>query len=351
MGIHAGWENTLDIFWEFPLGTMGTSGFRYLSDVADSLSIGAQAHGRRVVGNRFFRKEHLRILSTAPGGGMGPTPFWFDSGGNHKNVNRLLNSHFQNTSSGSSVLNFVRHFPVSAQPANLGGFTIRRNIGLGNDKAYVWRSAIADQLTIEWKAGQPITMTPTMLTMEALPGDEVEGATADTSSAYQNYYYMAPALQCTWNGTEFFPAGWKITSKNNTQTKYGPNSKAPTGFAMGVFEADFEMDVWIEDDFIQRYVPADNLGTSPTPTDLLGTFVCKVQGPMNESGLGEDPYYTTFNFIGKIIEVNSGNPNLGNPSTQKIKMKMVASGTTYNTCGYYIEVDGELNLWQTPDGL
>jgi hypothetical protein len=356
MGIHAGWESAVDLFWEYPLGTMGTTGFRYLSDQPDTLTIGAEAHERKVIGNRFIRKEHLRILRTNPGGALGPTPFWFSADNKQTSLNRILNSHFQNTVQACGIPPlpcYSRHYPVSTQPTNMGGFTIRRDIGLGVGSAYVWRSAIMSELAVDWRVGQPVTLTPTFATLEALPNDSVSGAVAATDPSYQRYYYMAPALDCEWNGTRFYPAGWRITSRNNVKSQWGPNSKHPIGYTLGVFEADLELDVWIDDDFYTRFVPKDNIGTSVTPTDTTGTFQCTVSGPIGtmEGGIEPSQFDTIFYFTGKIIDMPGANPNMSESPTQKVKMRMTATGTTYDTCGYYIECQENNNDWQTPDGL
>jgi len=354
MGIHAGWESAVDLFWEYPLGSMGTSGFRYLSETPDSLTIGAEAHERRVIGNRFIRKEHLRILRTVPGGALGPTPFWFSADNKQTNLDRLMNSHFQNTVQACGIPPapcWSRHYPVSTQPTNLGGFTIRRDIGLGAGSSYVWRSAIMSELSVDWKVGQPITLTPTFTTMQALPNDEVSGAVAASDSSYQRYYYQAPALECLWNGTRFFPAGFRIVSKNNVASQRGPNSKHPIGYTLGVFEAELELDVWIDDDFYTRFVPKDNIGTGATPTDTLGTFTCTVTGPIDEYAGTLTQFNTIFSFMGKIVDVPSGAPNLSAAATQKVKLRMTATGTTYDTCGYYVELQEQSHDWQTPDGL
>lgn len=350
MGIHSGWESALDLFWEFPLGTVGTTSFRYLSDQPDSLSIGAEAHARRVIGNRFLRKEHLRILKTTPGGALGPTPFWFAKNNQQTDLNRLLNSHFQNESQECGIPPlpcWSRHFPVSTQPDNLGGFTIRRNIGLGESSAYVWTSAITNKLVVDWKVGMPVMLTPEMKTLWALPNEAVTGTTND-NTAYQSYFYQAPAIGCTWNGTAFYPAGFKITSDNAVNTQWGGASKQPIGFTLGQFQASLELDVWIDDNFYSWFVPKENIGTWITPTDTLGTFVCTVQGPIAMYGSALTQFNSIFSFMGKIVDVPGGNPNMGNQSTHKVKMEMVATGTTYDTCGYYIELQEESHNWKTP---
>lgn len=354
MGIHAGWEASVDLFWEYPLGSMGTSGFRYLSDQPDTMTIGAEAHERKVIGNRFLRKEHLRILRTNPGGALGPTPFWFSADNKQTNLNRLMNSHFQNTVMACGIPPapcWSRHYPVSTQPTNMGGFTIRRDIGLGGGSAYVWRSAIMSELAVAWSVGQPITLTPTFVTMQALPNDSVSGAVAASDSSYQRYYYQAPAIACEWNGTRFNPAGFRITSRNNVKSQWSGASKHPIGYSLGVFEAELELDVWIDDTFYSRFVPVDNIGTGVTPTDTLGTFTCTVTGPLDMYGSTLTQFNSIFSFTGKIIEVPSGAPNLSDSPTQKVKMRMTATGVTYNTCGYYIELQEESHNWKTPDGL
>lgn len=352
MSVHSGWENAIDLFWEYPLGNIGSTvqGFRYLSDVPDSLTIGAESHSRKVIGNRFMRKEHLRILKTTPGGSLGPTPMWFSATNRQTNLNRLLNSHFQNQKQACGIPPapcWSRHFPVSTQPTNLGGFTIRRNIGLGATNSYVWTSAITDKLTIDWRVGMPVMLTPEMRTLWAMPGEAVS-ITANADSAYQRYYYQAPALNCLWNGTAFNPAGWRITSQNNIITQWGPSSKQPIGFNLGQFQASLELDVWIDDNFLSWFVPKANIGTSSTPADTLGTFYCKVEGPFDDYAGTLTQFNTIFEFIGKIVDIPGANPNMGNQPTHKVKAEMVASGTTYNTCGYYIEIQEESHNWQNP---
>jgi hypothetical protein len=174
---------------------------------------------------------------------------------------------------------------------------------------------------------------------------------AASDSSYQRYYYQAPALDCEWNGTRFFPAGFRIVSKNNVASQWGPNSKHPIGYTLGVFEAEMELDVWIDDDFYTRFVPKDNIGTGATPTDTLGTFTCTVTGPIDEYAGTLTQFNTIFSFMGKIVDVPSGAPNLSAAATQKVKLRMTATGTTYDTCGYYIELQEESHDWQTPDGL
>lgn len=357
MGYHAGWEHTTDLFWEFPLGTMGTSGFRWISDQPDSLNINAEGHARQVIGNRFLKDSHLRILKTAPGGALGATPFWFTPFDvNPVALNRLLNSHFQNQAQACGIPPapcYTRHFPTSQQTGTLGGFTVSRDIGLGASKAYVYTSGVMEKMVVEWKVGQPMTMVPEFRFLTGLPNSSVRGAVAASDTSYQRFYFQAPAIDIEWNGTPVQPAGFKITSSNSFNARYAPTSKSPVGFVLGRFNAELEMDVWIEDNFYSRYVPVDNIGTGVTPTDTTGTFQCTVSGPVGTMGGGGalTQFNTIFYFTGKIINVPGANQNMGNPPTQKVKMMMTATGTAYNTSGYYIEVQAEEHNWQTPDGL
>lgn len=357
MGYHAGWEHSTDLFWEYPLGSMGTSGFRWISDQPDSLNINAEAHSRVVIGNRFLRDSHLRILKTTPGGELGATPFWFTPFDVHPyEMNRLLNSHFQNQEQACGIPPFpcyTRHYPVSEQSGTLGGFTVRRDIGLGVDKAYLYTSGVMEKLTVEWKVGQPVTMKPDFRFLTGMPNQELSGAVAATDTSYQRYYYQAPAIDVLWDGTRIQPAGFKIVSTNSYNIRHAPNSKSPVGFVLGRFNAELEMDVWIDDDFYSRFVPVDSIGTGVTPVDTTGTFQCTVSGPIGTMGGGVAPsqFNTIFYFTGKIINVPGANQNMGNVPTQKVKMIMTATGTTYDTSGYYIEIEGEEHNWQTPDGL
>jgi len=355
MAIIAGWQNSINLAWERPLGTLGTSGFRWCSDQPDSLSVGAVPYARSVLGNRFHRQEDLRILKVQPQGALGATPFWFDADNWQKTLNRLLNSHFQNAESSCPTPpepGWDYHFPYSGQPGTLGGFTIARDIGLGLGRAYVFEKCIMNKLVVDWKVGQPVMLTPTFYSQNVTPNSSVSGVVFASDTSYQRHYYQAPGISCSWNGTRFHPASFKITSSNNIQTQFGPSSKQPIGFTLGVFEATLEMDVWVDENFYSRFVYIDGLGTSVTPVSTLGTFMVRIQGPeFNEYGgsFGTVFAQTDIYFTGKIVDVPSCNPNMGNEATQKVKMIMTATGTTPAKSGYYIKTYGIPDPWQPID--
>ena len=342
---HVGWENRIAMVFERPLGTTDSTGFLWVSSDADSMGLGAEATRRQVYGNRYLLNPHLQVLKSNPGGDLGATAFWFDTDGTQTNLNRILNSHFQNTYEICPIeeICYVAHFPVSEQPGTLSGWSIARDIGLGLGTSYLWSSCVANKLEVSWAPGRPVELKPSFLALDGQPAGSCPGLIA-TDTAYQDFLYQAPNIAVTWNGTTIQTAGFKVESDNQMNVKHDPSSLSPVGFTMGRFSANLELKVWVDDDFFSDFVP-DYLGSGVSPTDQLGTFQALISGPNNGDG---ETYTSTIYFYGKIVDMPSGQPNDQGIQTIKVEMTSPDTGTKYTDAGYYIRVRGSSVVWQTP---
>ena len=344
---HLGWENRLGFFWERPLGTGETTGVQWISDVADTMSLGAEATRRKVYGNRYMFNQHLQVLKSNPAGFPGAMALWFERLGKQKFLNRILNTHFQNQYSACPVPPlpcFVAHFPVDEQPSTVSGFTIARDIGSGWNHSYLWESCVANQLELAWSPGKPITVNPTFISLNGQP-DEAAPGTVSTDLLYQFMLHQAPNITCTWNSNPLSIAGFKITSNNGIIVKHDPSSITPVGLAFGNFVASLEFQTWVDDDFQTRFVP-DYLGSGISP-ELTGEFEAVVLGPTIDFGSGDlRTFYATIHFQGKIVDIPNSQPKADGIQTVKVEMTSPGTGSLYTDAGYYIKLDSMYEDWQ-----
>ena len=343
---HLGWENRLAFFWENPLGTVEAIGKTWISDAADTMSLGAEATRRKVYGNRYMVNTHLQVLKSSPAGSPGAIAMWFEKLGKQTFLNRILNSHFQNTYDACPLPPlpcFVAHFPVDEQPSELTGFSIARDIGLGWANSFLWENCVANQLEISWGVGKPILCNPTFISLNGQPDEAAPGLVA-SDTAYQPMLYQAPNIVCTWGGTHVSVASFKITSNNGIMVKHDPSSITPVGMSLGNFTASLEFQTWVDDDFQTRFVP-NYLGTGISP-ELTGVFEAVVRGPTIEIGGVMKVFYATLHFHGKIVDVPNAQPKADGLQTVKVEMTSPGTGDTYEDAGYYIKLDSAYENWQ-----
>jgi hypothetical protein len=344
MATYNGWENAIELRWEYPLGTVKTGTdslpFNWLSESPDSLSVGAMPSTRRVFGYRYLDDSHLRLLQAAPAGALGPQPLWFTESGTAHRLNRLLSSHFQNAVVGCSIPDpvdcYAVHFPQPTQPGTWGGFRIFQHYGDGTE-AYRWVSGVMDKMTIGWVPGQPVTITPEFKFLEVNPAYPVGTEVTPWTSEF-NYMYgicAAPLIKVKWNGTVIEVAGFRVISENNITTRYSTSSRTPVGFLMGEYIATLELDVWMSDDFYSLFV-GDYLGTGVVPVDKKGTCIIGMLGPTSTGGTVTETYNINIQMIGKIIDIPSISPK-GRSGIQTIKMQMTGEGTGFDS-PFYIKV-------------
>ena len=346
MASHLGWENRTSFFWERPLGTGETTGILWLSAEADSMGLGAEATRRRVYGNRYMLNAHLQVLKSNPGGSLGATELFFDRAGTQTTLNRMLNTHFQNTAAACPVPPlpcWVAHFPVNEQPASLSGFTIARDIGLDFGSAYVWESCVCNELVLDWQPGKAMTIKPTFVALDGQPDTAAPGIVA-TDVSYQYQLYQAPNIACTWNGSKVETAGFTITSNNGIVVKHDPSSISPVGMTLGNWAAKLQLKVWVDDDFY-KYVP-NSLGSS-VPIDTTGTFEAVITGPTvsDESG-SSFTYMGTVHFHGKVVDMPNAQPTKDGIQIINVEMTSPETGGSYDDAGYFIKIDSSSFPWQ-----
>ncbi len=341
------WQRKIAYFWEYPLSVNvdNFNGWLWLSGDADSLSFNTTEVQRRTWGDRYFRKEHLRVSTSAPSGGLGKLALWHDDSGNTDRINRVLNNHFQNTEEMCPPYPlpcFVAHYPITEVGSTLSGCTILKDIGDGISSANVFESCIASNLQVSWKAGEPVFITPSYRALNGHPRGNVTGAIVSASEGYQDALCKAPEVKCEWNGVKLNVASWKITSTNNVTTKYEHNQVNPSGFVLGNFDAELELQVWQDDDYNSRFVPNNLDGGLVTST--LGEFVVSMKGFSKVSTPAH--YYHTITFKGKVISPTASPNSANGLQTIKVKMYKPNDATGYENAGYCIKIDGEYSAWR-----
>lgn len=343
---YAPWESSLAMFWEYPLGTVDTEGFLWLGDSPDSMSLGAEPTYRKVYGDRYYRKEHLKVNKSSPGGEIGATSFWWSSDGTQIKMNRILNSHFQNTTEVCPIHEpcFVAHYPIGTTEDELGGFTIARDIGDGYASSYVWSSAVCNKLTVSWAVGKTLSIKPEFVCLDGQPKSD-PGGIISTDVSYQRELVHAPDMSFYWNGTEFHPTGFRVESKNNINLKHAPTSKSPVGMTLGDFDAVLSIDMWVDSTYSSKFVPG-YLGSIGSPgTDYMGTFQCIFVGPIHGEG---EQFYGTIQFYGKIVQMPD--TQIKESGIQNIKVQLCATDGTagdYTDAGYFIKYSSFYTDWRT----
>lgn len=339
MALYGGWESKIQLVWNYPLGTPNFSGTSanitaWLSENPDSLSIGAEPHERRVYGYRYYDNSHLKLLKATPAGALGAVPMWFGTDNNQIKLNRILNAHFQNGTFVTLGTTNAYFYPQPSQPGTWCGFDVFQAWGDGTD-LYRFKSGVIDEMKFEWAPGKAMQMTPTFKFLNVNPKASSTGIITFSTDYDYMYQFMAPPnITTSWNGTAFDVAGFRITSQNNITPVFATTSKQPVGFVMGEYNAVAEIDVWMSDDFINKYV-GDYLGTSISLADVTGTFLVKATGPV----AGESNVHCMIQMIGKIIEIPSISPKSRNESIVTYKLTMTGVGTGADS-PFYVFTEG-----------
>lgn len=252
-------------------GTEGTQGvetgsydFLWGSSEKDGLSMGEVPFDFRPLrGARGQVAASFRECQNLPGGDLGPAPL--DLGTACGKFLAILNAHLQNvTVAGTEAPYTYTGSPATAaiEDGEWATISIIKDTGIAN-QAHLFTGCVVDELELSWKTGEPLMYAAKGI--KAMAG-ATDGTMPTVPAPCAHGYLQAPRITCTWNGTEAYPASFKIISKQNFADKQSGTAKGRVGHVLGDYEASIELTVWRNEDSHTNWV-------NPFYTGAVGTLV------------------------------------------------------------------------------
>jgi hypothetical protein len=252
-------------------GVEGTQGvqaatFPYLwaADESDSLSMEENPYDATVLrGARGQVSSGFRSVQHLPGGGLPAAPISIGTACGM--FLAILQAHLQGLAVvGTSAPFTYTGSPAAAPPDDGDWFTLSIMKATGiEEKYHRFLGCIPSDVEIAWKAGEPMTCTPSAI--KAMSAD-CEGTLANLPNPSVFGFLQAPRIACTWNGTEVNPANFSIKSHANFADRQSGNARGRVGHALGDYSCGVEIGVWRHEESAEKWV-------DPFFTGAVGTLV------------------------------------------------------------------------------
>lgn len=295
MGIKAGWQSALYLAYEYNLGNPGTSPTYSLwpSDEPDALTLGETPIVRRPIYGHALDRAGLFVRATqAPGGAIGAIPMGFKDDGYHWPLLYLMRNHFQHSLKSTDALGITQNFYAqdTAQPTRWSGYSMVRDWNVTQLTSFT--GGVIDTLVISWAQAKPCVMLKP--TLKFLSGASGVQPVSIQSSPPVFRPVVSGNIGVYLAGTAIHPAGFTITSKRNIIDQVSPSTAGRQGFALGNYQCDIQLQMWIDDDFFSRFQDTfatgavqklefffDAPGDTPPPTGYHNCTITTFVTPQN----------------------------------------------------------------------
>jgi hypothetical protein len=148
---------------------------------------------------------------------------------------------------------------------------------------------VIDTLVISWAQAKPCVMLKP--TLKFLSGASGVQPVSIQSSPSVFRPVVSGNIGVYLAGTAIHPAGFTITSKRNIIDQVSPSTAGRQGFALGNYQCDIQLQMWIDDDFFSRFQDTFATGAvqklefffdaPPTPTGYHNCTITTFVTPQN----------------------------------------------------------------------
>ena len=323
---YAGHETFVRFGSQGTVHTAATEWYLWDTTDADGLSLNEEPIDRDITwGGRGRRSATRRKGGQMPGGGLGAYPWAQDD--ESKPVLMILNNFFQNYTMGtvSGTIYLPAFSPCGTQKDSGDWYflTLQKDTAVpGDGEQYL--DCIANTLSIDYTAGEMLTITPEYKAISGSNSITVSGTGEPISAAYVESHQVS----FTWQGTTIYTQAMNITLNNNLPDRKGPGQRGRQAFHLGNLTGEWSLDMWREEDtaaWFRDTFDADTVGTLIVPWALSGT---------HDTG---DAYQGT---ITAYCMMND--PEL---SAQQGDLVDTISGVTVIDSGPTVEVSTSLTAW------
>ena len=271
----------------------------------DSLSLGETPFDAKPLrGARGQLNTSFRECQNLPGGDLGAAPI--SLGTEAPKFLQVLQAHLQNVSVTGTEAPYTYAGTPAVLPVEEGDWytlSFVKDTAVAS-QAHVFLGCVVDELELSWKAGEPIMYVPKGIKAMS---SSTDGTAPTLPSPSAGGYLQAPSISCTWNGTEVYPASWKINSKQNFADRQSGNAKGRIGFVLGDYEGAVEMSVWRNEDSHDNWV-------NPFYTGSTGTLVITASAPVANGtltgGLAPTLVYTAYCRVDAPNDLNAKSGDL-----------------------------------------